>query len=117
MVVVDDEPEMLGLISDVLESEGHETVGFETPVAVIDAEEELDGEPDLFLLDLMLPQMDGIALAARLARDGFADTPKVAISASNDKLRAARASQLFAATISKPFDIVELLNCVDKYLS
>jgi CheY-like chemotaxis protein len=114
IVVVDDEPELLDMVGAVLECEGHEVTAFAHPLDA--ARLRPSGRrTDIFLLDLMLPEISGIALATRLHDTGFEGTPKIAMSASLDMLRLARESELFNDTLEKPFDIDALLGCVDRY--
>jgi CheY-like chemotaxis protein len=113
IVVVDDEPELRELVSNVLEDEGYQVVSFAHPVPVTRLQDG-DERPDLFLIDIMLPEMTGIELANRLAAVGFAATPKIAMSASRQCLRDARASALFHVTLEKPFEIDDLLDAVER---
>jgi CheY-like chemotaxis protein len=113
IVVVDDEPALLDVMTELLEDEGHDVLSFAHPGPV----EELknaEEQPDLFLVDVMLPDMNGITLAARLKDDGFASTPKIAMSASPQMLRAAQESNLFHATLEKPFDLETLLSSIQR---
>ncbi|MBM4019922.1 MAG: response regulator [Planctomycetes bacterium] len=64
VLIVEDEPDMNGLLADVLSAYGF------TPVQAADAEEALrllaGGQPDAILLDLMLPGMSGLELCRQL---------------------------------------------------
>lgn len=64
ILVVDDNPTNLKLVSDVLEFEGHEIL------RAVDAEEAqvilAQVRPDLILMDIALPGMDGLTLTRRL---------------------------------------------------
>lgn len=112
IVVVDDEPGILDTLCEVLEMEGYLTACVERP-------HDTGGiasrrRPDLFLIDLMLPGMDGIALARCLRAEGFQETPMIAMSASNEMVRAAKQSGLFQEAIAKPFDIDSILDSVER---
>jgi CheY-like chemotaxis protein len=74
-------------------------------------------EPYLFLVDLMLPGIDGIELASRLRAGHFRDTPIIAMSASAAMLAAARRSTLFQETLAKPFDLSTMLGYVERYVA
>jgi CheY-like chemotaxis protein len=65
----------------------------------------------------MLPEMSGIELARRLEEIGHAQTPKIAISASEQGVREARRSGLFDGVLPKPFDINDVLTVVQQHLS
>jgi CheY-like chemotaxis protein len=115
IVIVDDEVELLQLLKDILEDEGHDIVAISDPARVQSLT--LDVHPYLFLLDLMLPGIDGIELASRLRAGEFRDTPFIAMSASTAMLSAARKSDLFQATLTKPFDLSTVLGYVERYAS
>jgi len=66
-LVVDDEPEIRGLIGEVLEEFGILTVAMADPGAVL--EQAAAHRPALIVLDIMMPGMDGYTLAARLRED------------------------------------------------
>jgi DNA-binding response OmpR family regulator len=72
--------------------------------------------PGLFLLDLMLPGTSGIDVAEELRADSAPETPIVAMSASSEMLRRARDSRLFTDSLAKPFDLDDLVACVEHYL-
>lgn len=115
IVIVEDRFELRELVGQILEEEGYRVHSFGHPTAVR-ALSTAGDTPRLFLIDIMLPDMDGIALARLLRYLGFADTPKIAISASNVALAQARASSQFDAVIAKPFDVEMLLTTIDRYL-
>ena len=57
--VVDDEPKIGNLFSNVLERDGYEVDTFMNPVKMLDALE--DGKkPDVVLADMMMPEMNGV---------------------------------------------------------
>jgi CheY-like chemotaxis protein len=115
IVVVDDERELRDLMSAVLEDEGYRVVSFAHPVPVTRLQE-TEEHPHLFLIDIMLPEMNGIELAQRLASGGYDGTPKIAMSASRQCVSDARSSNLFDAALEKPFEIDDLLDVVERYM-
>ena len=71
VLIVDDHPSFRASARMLLESEGFEVIGeAENGLGAIDAVHEL--APDLVLLDVQLPDIDGIEVAARLTRNGSA---------------------------------------------
>ena len=112
VVVVDDEPAVLEVVCLVLNAAGHEAVGVGHPNVLFDLE--MSPRPDIFLIDVMLPALDGITLADRLRRGQFAHTPMIAISASNQWLHRADESGLFDSLLRKPFDVDALLTEVER---
>lgn len=111
--VIEDEPELLELLRILLESSGFSVAAVDHPDGVHEMMQSM--HPDLFVVDLMLPGTNGIDLARQLRASGGADTPMIALSASKLMLEVANASNLFQATMSKPFDVFTLLEYVQQY--
>src|SRR5438270_10309527 len=104
MLVEDDRPVAQTLI-DALESSGYRVWHAENGA---DAKTLLEqSRPDLIILDLMLPDVDGLVLCSGLK--GIADVPIVICSATPQKRDAILGLKLGANDfIAKPFDIYEL---------
>jgi CheY-like chemotaxis protein len=114
VIVVDDEPGILSVVCEVLQDDGYEVICLSHPLLA----KQLDGEgAKLFILDMMMPGLSGIALAEQLRDGGFAETPMIAMSASSAMLRAAEASQLFQGTLPKPFELTRLLDFAERFAS
>ncbi|HEY3321684.1 MAG TPA: protein kinase [Planctomycetota bacterium] len=64
VICVDDEPEVLSLVSDVLQSEGFEAHGFSSAEAALERLSAVD--PQLAVVDLRLPGIDGLQLAREI---------------------------------------------------
>lgn len=80
LLVVDDNPENLKLILMILASSGYELVTASDAIQALRAIERRI--PDLILLDLQLPGMDGLELTRRLkAKQDTRDIPIVAVTA------------------------------------
>jgi CheY-like chemotaxis protein len=116
ILIVDDNPTNLKLASDVLVSEGFAVE------AARDADEArmLLGQrlPDLILMDIALPGMDGLTLTRLLkAESRFAQVPIVALTASamrGDEEKALAAG--CAGYITKPIDTRTIGRLILKYL-
>lgn len=114
IVAVDDDRDILDLVRTILEMEGYRVIPISHPD---DVETQLAGRnPDLFLIDIMLPQTSGIELAERLRERGLTGAPMIGMSASPLMLQMASRSGVFTATIDKPFEIDELLQAVQHFL-
>jgi CheY-like chemotaxis protein len=107
VLVVDDDPDILDAICDILEGEGYRVARARHGLEALDrvAEE----EPSIILLDLMMPVMDGLAFAQALRqrRNGAARIPIVVISADGNPQKAASVGA--QGYLAKPFDIDALL--------
>jgi two-component system alkaline phosphatase synthesis response regulator PhoP len=115
VLIVDDEPDVLLLLRVNLEAAGYQTVlaaDGETALSRID-----DSEPDVVLLDIMMPVMDGWGvLRALSARD---NAPRVVVvsakSSDRDIVRALTSGAL--DYITKPFDPDDLVDVVARTIN
>lgn len=114
MLIVDDEPDLLALLCEIVEDAGHEVLGV-SHANEVTVKGMVPGS-DLVLVDLMLPDIDGITLARQLRRAGYRG-PIVAMSASTERLQQAATSGLFQDSLRKPFDVDDLLVCVEHHTS
>lgn len=117
IVIVDDEPHIVDMMSTFLTIKGYDVRGAYTGeggLSLIHAE-----RPDLVLLDLMLPDIDGFTVCARLrAAEDFAVLPIVIVSARTDSASRARAEQAGAdAYFTKPVAMPDLVRALDKLLA
>ena len=106
VLVVDDDPDILEAVSDILEGEGYRVARARHGGEALDrvAAE----RPALILLDLMMPVMDGVAFSQALRlRPAVQDVPIVVISADGNRQRAAAVGAV--GYLAKPFDIEALL--------
>ncbi|RLC91114.1 MAG: hypothetical protein DRI77_14205, partial [Chloroflexi bacterium] len=118
VLVVDDDPDTSDLLSATMRR-----VGF-TPLVAADGYEALTMarryRPNLILLDLRLPGMDGFEALTHLKRDAVTQTiPIIAVSAhviDADRERKRLVAMGAAAFIPKPFSIGELLDEVEAVL-
>ncbi len=104
VLVVDDDASIRELLSTALEDDGYEVM------PAMNGQDALNvcarWRPDVIVLDLMMPVMDGWTFAKRLhERD---DIPIVVLSAANDLERHGR-SVGAAEVVGKPFDLDQLL--------
>jgi len=114
IAVVEDEPEILDLLRVLLESSNYTVAAIDHPDRVHEVVQQVC--PDVFLLDLMLPGISGIDLARLLRANGCAQTPMIAMYASRYLLDKAMASQLFQASLRKPFDVITVVECVERHI-
>lgn|GEM_PF-3569110 len=113
VLVVEDEAYLCDLIADVLESDGHVTRKASNGREALTLLKER--RPQLILLDLMMPIMDGWEFITVLKSNlEWAEIPVIIITAIYD----ARRTQLETgakAVITKPFDIDQLSELVNLY--
>ncbi|KAA9131327.1 sigma-54-dependent Fis family transcriptional regulator [Marinihelvus fidelis] len=115
ILVVDDEPDIRQLMGDILEDEGYvvETAeNGETARAAFNRE-----EPDLVLLDIWMPDVDGITLLKEWSASGRLDCPVVMISGHGTLETAVEATRLGAVDfVQKPLSLAKLLATVKQAL-
>jgi DNA-binding response OmpR family regulator len=113
ILVVDDDPTVRQLVTDVLEAEGYCVRVAPDGHAAL-REIELD-RPDCVILDLMLPGLDGHQVLARVrAADGGPELPVVMVTAAADDAEAWRAwTAGVDYFLAKPFDSGQLLRFLD----
>jgi CheY-like chemotaxis protein len=112
VLVVDDDLLIRDTLATALADEGYSVrVAGDGKEALETLDEWL---PDLIVLDLMMPVMDGHAFRAeQRARNQAADIPVIVLSAAHNVQ--ARASNLGAAAVfPKPFDLGTLLDAVER---
>lgn len=116
IVIADDDPVILRLIQVNLELEGYEVLtanNGEEAVDVATAE-----RPDLIILDIMMPRLDGYQACERLkAADATKDIPVIFLSAKAQQGDIEKGRSFgVAAYLTKPFDPTELLEVVEQHL-
>jgi putative two-component system response regulator len=108
ILIVDDNPLGREALGDVLEPEGY-IVAFaaDGPEALLKASEL---QPDVVLLDVMMPGMDGYEVCRRLRSDErLAEMPVLMVTALDDRTSRLRGIEAGADDfISKPFDRIEM---------
>ena len=115
ILVVDDEPGILALVKDILEDEGYE----------VDLAEDAESarasrrnrRPDLILLDIWMPDSDGISLLREWSESGLGDAPVIMMSGHGTVETAVEATRLGAYDfLEKPLSMARLLLAVRRAL-
>lgn len=116
ILVVDDEPHILKLVSFSLSKAGHEI--FEAPDAMAGLKVAAEKRPDLILMDVMMPCMTGFEALARLKADpGTAAIPVVMLSAKSQSYEQEEGLRLGALKyVCKPFTPKVLVQTVGEIL-
>lgn len=113
ILVVDDHEEIRDALAAILEEEGHEVVHAENGVIGLNLAHEVS--PDVILLDIAMPQMDGLEVLKHLKSDP--ETEPIAVimvTAQGDRHAMVRAVQLGTRDyITKPWETGEVEMCVN----
>lgn len=113
---IEDDENINNLITYALASQGFEAEGM---TCFADMDKKLqDSQPDLFLLDIMLPDTDGITILKKLKENSStSDIPVIMLTAKNSEIDIVKALDLGAEDyITKPFGILEMVSRVKAVL-
>ena len=107
ILIVDDEKPIVDILVYNLQKEGYDTL--EANDGELAVSLALEKKPDLILLDIMLPKMDGITVLKTLRSEGF-DTPVILLTAKNEISDKVLGLDSGADDyLAKPFNTEELL--------
>ncbi|MEZ2300858.1 MAG: response regulator [Microcoleus sp.] len=117
ILIVDDTPENLQVLSATLLDRGYKVRGVINGKMAIRAAK--SGSPDLILLDIKMPEMNGYEVCAKLKADGqTSEIPIIFISALDEVLDKVKAFQIGGVDyITKPFQVEEVLARVEHQLT
>jgi DNA-binding response OmpR family regulator len=114
IMIADDDPDIVDFISIMLQMEGYQVSSTLNGTTLLN----MDGElPDLVLMDICMSGTDGREICRQLKKKEYTSKiPVLLLSASTD----IEPSAIYAGAddfISKPFEMVQLLNKVKQYVS
>lgn len=116
ILVVDDEIGIRELLSEILYDQGH-TVELAENAAQARAAR-LNGRPDLVLLDIWMPDTDGVSLLKEWGSQGLLDMPVIMMSGHATLDTAVEATRIGAADfLEKPITMAKLLKTVQTVLA
>lgn len=113
---IEDDENINNLITYALESQGFETEGF---LNYGDFKEKIKNDmPDLVILDIMLPDTDGITILKNIKSDeNLKDIPVIMLTAKNSEIDIVKALDIGAEDyITKPFGVLEMASRVKAVL-
>jgi two-component system alkaline phosphatase synthesis response regulator PhoP len=114
VLVVDDEPQVVWMLQFSLEAEGFQTFAARDGRTALD--ELRHHRPQLMLLDIMMPVVDGWSVLQEIRDLPEADRPRVVVVSARATLRdRAKAAELGAiAFVAKPFNVDDLLGVLNR---
>jgi len=113
ILVVDDDINLVSLWSELLEDEGYEVETVYNGSAAVNSAC-ADGI-DLVLLDIMLPDIDGISVCRTLRKNPQTKNLPIILMSASDALRE-KGKDCADATLAKPFDLARLLLLIDELI-
>ena len=116
ILVVDDTPENLRLLAGILSEKGYQVRPVPNGKLALSAAQKMP--PDLVLLDIMMPEMDGYQVCQQLKDyEATKDIPVIFISAINDVMDKVKAFGVGGVDfITKPFQVEEVLARIETHL-
>ena len=116
ILVVDDTPENLRLLAGILSEKGYQVRPVPNGKLALSAAQKMP--PDLVLLDIMMPEMDGYEVCRWLKDSEVTkDIPVIFISAINDVMDKVKAFEVGGVDfITKPFQVEEVLARIETHL-
>ena len=115
VLVVDDEPQVVWVLEFSLQGEGYETFSAHDGMEALDQIRRQ--HPDLMVLDVMMPRMDGWSVLEALGDMPATERPRVvmvtALASAGDRERAERLGA--EAFVPKPFDMEHLVGVLQGF--
>ena len=113
VLVVDDEPDIRSTVKEILEDEGYEVTLAANAAAAREAR--LRVRPDVVLLDIWMPDLDGISLLREWADGGGLSCPVIMMSGHGTVETAVEATRLGAWDfVEKPISLAKLLLTIER---
>ena len=117
ILIVEDNEKNMKLVRDILRHNGHATI--EAPTGGEGVRLASEKKPDLILMDIQLPDIDGIEALSRFRKDAALDAIAViAVSASvmpDDQQKIVTSG--FDAFVTKPINLKQFLDTVKRFLA
>ncbi|PLX82575.1 MAG: two-component system response regulator [Desulfuromonas sp.] len=116
ILIVEDEESLLKLESILLTSKGYEVKGVASGQAALDSLAE--DVPDLVLLDIMLPEIDGFEVCRRIkAAEATKNLPVIMLTAKKSREDMARGEKVGADWyITKPFKSAMVIETIQRFV-
>jgi two-component system alkaline phosphatase synthesis response regulator PhoP len=116
--IVEDDENIRELVIYALHSGGFDAAGFESGAALFDKLAQKDAPPDLVLLDIMLPEEDGLTILRKLrAARQYKRLPVIMLTAKGSEFDKVKGLDMGADDyIAKPFGVMELISRINAVL-
>jgi len=117
ILVVDDEPDILLTVGQALEMSGYEVIKAKDGKECIEKLSGLSNNPDLVLLDIMMPEVSGWDVAAKIKENPqWKGIPIIFLTAKGDTMSIGMGNLAAEDYIVKPFNIKDLKERIDQIL-
>ena len=116
ILIVEDNEKNMKLVRDILRHQGHNTIEAASGIEAVHIASQQC--PDLILMDIQLPDIDGIEALRRIRSDTSLDaTPVLAVSASvmpDDQQKIVASG--FDAFLTKPINVKQFLATIERFV-
>ena len=115
VLIVDDDPHIVEMLTEALTASGYEVASATHSLRAYDRAKEF--RPDVILMDLMMPYLDGVDQVELLSLDAaLAHVPIVVITANPRGVdrRVQPRHQSIVARLEKPFSVEQLLDTIER---
>lgn len=114
LILVDDERDLLDALLLILSDEGYTVAAYPSGPAMLASLETREAAPDLFVADIVMPEMSGLEMFERVrAMTGYERVPFLFVSANSTPEIENRVNSFTAATfLRKPFQVETLLRLI-----
>ena len=117
IMVVDDEPDILTTVGQMLEMSGYEVIRAIDGKECLKKLNESTTNPDLIVLDIMMPDVSGWDVAAKIKENPeWRNIPIVFLTAKGDTMSIGMGGIVSEDYIVKPFDVKDLIIRIQKIL-
>lgn len=116
ILLIDDEKDLVDLVKSNLESNGYDVlIAFNGKQGL---EKAMAEQPDLIILDIMMPVMDGFETLRKIRDDDrIKNTPIIMLTVKSETESIFKAEELGSTDyITKPFSLEELINLIKTYI-
>ena len=115
ILIVEDEPDLVLMLKARLKSEGYDVYSAFDGIEGIKKTKEL--RPDLILIDVMMPKLDGYSMAQRLKEDDVTTGIPIIVVTIKDSMETLFRKIGINHYFTKPFKTEELLNTIKNVLA
>jgi DNA-binding response OmpR family regulator len=117
IMVVDDEPDILTTVGQMLEMSGYEVIRVTNGHECLEKLNDANPNPDLIVLDIMMPEVSGWDVAAKIKENPeWNNIPIVFLTAKGDTMSIGMGAMASEDYIVKPFDVKDLIARIQKIL-
>ena len=115
ILLAEDDTAVQSFVSRALIHKGHDVTAVEDGIQALEALGEDDGDEnfDLLITDIVMPGLDGIGLALKVARD-YPELPVLLMTGSSaERQRAHNLDELICDVVTKPFSLQQICDAAE----